>query len=103
MVWGVTKIFKNEFNLCCKGADPRIYENSIFTAYVPEKNKIITPCPYACFPLPKFTELTFKNVFGPSPKIQYPSPAPNQVFALRNRTARWENWPPAANTYDNNS
>ena len=24
--------------------DPRIYENSIFPAYVPEKNKIITPC-----------------------------------------------------------
>jgi len=36
------EIVKNEFNLCCKGDDPRIYENSIFPAY--EKNKIITPC-----------------------------------------------------------
>ncbi len=25
------------------GGEPRIYENSIFPAYVPEKNKIITP------------------------------------------------------------
>ena len=33
------KIVKNEFNLCCKGGDPRIYENSIFLAYVPEKIK----------------------------------------------------------------
>jgi len=40
----IEKIVKNEFNLCCKGGDPRIYENSIFPAYVPEKNKIITPC-----------------------------------------------------------
>jgi hypothetical protein len=32
------KVFENEFNLCCKGCDPRIYENSIFLAYVPEKN-----------------------------------------------------------------
>ena len=26
-----------------QGKDPRIFENSIFPAYVPEKNKIITP------------------------------------------------------------
>ena len=39
----VKKIVLNEFNLCCKGGYPRIYENSIFPAYVPEKNKIITP------------------------------------------------------------
>ena len=38
------KIVKNEFNLCCKRGDPMIYENSIFPAYVLEKNKIITPC-----------------------------------------------------------
>jgi hypothetical protein len=38
---GVQKIVENEFNLSCKGADPRIYENSIFPAYVPEKNKKI--------------------------------------------------------------
>ena len=37
------KIVRIEFNLCCKGGDPMIYENSIFPAYVPEKNKIITP------------------------------------------------------------
>ena len=39
----VSKIIKvkNEFNLSC---DPRIYENSLFQAYVLEKNKIITPC-----------------------------------------------------------
>ena len=37
------KIVKNEFNLCCKGGDPRIYENSIFLAYVPEKNKNNNP------------------------------------------------------------
>ncbi len=43
MVGGVKKIVENEFYLCCKGGDPRIYENSIFQAYVPEKNKIITP------------------------------------------------------------
>ena len=43
MVGGVKKIVKSEFNLCCKGVDPRIYENSIFPACVPEKNKIITP------------------------------------------------------------
>ena len=35
------KIVKNEFNLCYKGGDP--YENPIFPAYVPEKNKITTP------------------------------------------------------------
>jgi len=40
---GSTKIVLNEFNFCCKGDDPRIYENSIFPAYVPQKNKIITP------------------------------------------------------------
>jgi hypothetical protein len=40
------KIVKNEFDLCCKGGDPRIYENSIFSAYVPEKNKIITQWTY---------------------------------------------------------
>ena len=33
------KIVKNEFNLCCKEGDTRIYENSIFPAYVPEKIK----------------------------------------------------------------
>ena len=43
MVGGSQKIDKNEFYLCCKRGDPRIYENSIFPAYVPEKNKIITP------------------------------------------------------------
>jgi hypothetical protein len=43
MAGGVKKIVKNEFNLCCKGGDPRIYESSIFPAYAPEKNKIITP------------------------------------------------------------
>jgi hypothetical protein len=40
---GSKKIARNEFNLCCKGSDPGIYKNSIFPAYVPEKNKIITP------------------------------------------------------------
>jgi len=39
----IKKIVKNELNLCCKGGDPRIYENSIFPAYIPEKNKIKTP------------------------------------------------------------
>ena len=43
MVGGGKKIVKNKFNLCCKGGDHRINENSIFPAYVPEKNKIITP------------------------------------------------------------
>jgi hypothetical protein len=33
------KIVRNKFNLCCKGDDPRFYENSIFPAYVPEKIK----------------------------------------------------------------
>jgi len=41
--WRGQKIVKNEFNLCCKGGDHRIYENSIFPVYVPEKIKIITP------------------------------------------------------------
>jgi hypothetical protein len=36
---GGQKIVKKEFNLCCKVDDPRIYENSIFPAYVPEKIK----------------------------------------------------------------
>ena len=36
---GQKKSVKNEFNLYCKGGDPRIYENSIFPAYLPEKNK----------------------------------------------------------------
>jgi len=40
---GGKKNVKKEFNLCCKGDDPRVYENSIFSAFVPEKNKIITP------------------------------------------------------------
>ncbi len=40
---GSKKIVKNKFNMCCKGGNPRIYENLIFPAYVPEKNKIITP------------------------------------------------------------
>jgi len=40
MVGGSKKIVKNEFN----GGDPRIYDSSIFLSYVPEKNKIITPC-----------------------------------------------------------
>ena len=39
MVEGVKKIVKNEFNLCCEGGDPKIYENSIFPVYVPEKIK----------------------------------------------------------------
>jgi hypothetical protein len=39
---GAQKIVRTKFNLCCKGGDPKIYENSIFPAYVPEKNKIIT-------------------------------------------------------------
>jgi hypothetical protein len=37
MVRGSKKIVTNEFNLCCKGNDPRINDNSIFPAYVPEK------------------------------------------------------------------
>ena len=41
---GVKIIFRNEFNLCCNGSYPRVYENLIFPAYVPEKNKIIAPC-----------------------------------------------------------
>ena len=45
MIGGVKKIVKNEFNLFCKGGDPRINENSIFPANVPEK-KIITPWIY---------------------------------------------------------
>jgi len=40
---GVKKIVKSEFNLCCKRNGPRIYDNPIFPAYVPEKNKILTP------------------------------------------------------------
>ncbi len=32
MVGGSKKIVRNEFNLCCKGGDPRIYDNSIFPA-----------------------------------------------------------------------
>jgi len=40
---GGKKIVKNEFSLCCEGGDPRIYKNSIFPAYVPKKNKLITP------------------------------------------------------------
>jgi len=39
----VKKIVRTKFNLCCKGGDPKIYKNSIFPAYVTEKNKIITP------------------------------------------------------------
>jgi hypothetical protein len=31
------KNVKNEMDLCCKGGNPRIYENSIFPVYVPEK------------------------------------------------------------------
>ncbi len=38
------KIVKNEFNLCCKGVDPRINENSIYSVYVPKKK---TPCKIA--------------------------------------------------------
>ena len=44
MLKKLSKIVKNELNLCCKGGDPRNYGNSVFPAYVPEKNKIITPC-----------------------------------------------------------
>ena len=33
-------------NFVCVVSDPRIYENSIFPAYFPEKNKIITPWQY---------------------------------------------------------
>ena len=43
MEGGSKKIVQNEFSLCWKGGDPRIYENSIFPAYIAEKNKIITP------------------------------------------------------------
>jgi len=45
----------------CKGGDPKIYENSIFPAYVPEKNKIITPC--VNFKIIKFHLLSFQNIF----------------------------------------
>jgi len=45
MIWS-KKNFKNEINLCCKECDLKIYENSIFSAYVPEKNKIITQWTY---------------------------------------------------------
>ena len=41
---GVENKLKTNFDLCCKGDDSRIYEDSIFPAYVSEKNKIITPC-----------------------------------------------------------
>ena len=34
---GLKKIVRNEFNLCCKGGDPKIYDNSIFPAYVLKK------------------------------------------------------------------
>jgi len=37
---GQKRLLKTNFNLCCKGDYPRIHENSIFPAYVPEKNKI---------------------------------------------------------------
>jgi hypothetical protein len=46
MVGGSKKLL--ETNLICvvRRVLPRIYENSIFPAYVPEKNKIITPWTY---------------------------------------------------------
>jgi len=37
------KLLKTNLISVVKGV-PRINENSIFPAYVPEKNKIITPC-----------------------------------------------------------
>ena len=40
---GVKKTVENKFNLSWMWGDSRIFENSIFPAYVPEKNKIITP------------------------------------------------------------
>jgi hypothetical protein len=39
------KLLKTSLICVVRGDDPRIYENSIFPAYVPEKNKIITPLP----------------------------------------------------------
>ncbi len=33
----------NKCDLCCKGSDPSINENSNFLAHIPEKNKITTP------------------------------------------------------------
>jgi hypothetical protein len=40
------KILKTNLICVVRGGYPRIYENSIFPAYVPEKNKIITPWIY---------------------------------------------------------
>jgi len=37
------KIVEKKLNLYCIGGEARIYENSIFPAYVPEKNKKRTP------------------------------------------------------------
>ena len=36
---GQKKTVENEFNLRLKGYDPRICENSIFPAYVPDEKK----------------------------------------------------------------
>jgi len=43
MVGGSKKIVENKFNSSWVWGDPRIFENPIFPAYVPEKNIIITP------------------------------------------------------------
>jgi len=43
MVGGAKKIVEKNFSLYCIGGEIRIYENSIFPAYVPEKNKKRTP------------------------------------------------------------
>jgi len=39
---GVKKNCLKKIEFVLYGRDPSIYENSIFPAYVPEKNKIIT-------------------------------------------------------------
>ena len=39
-----SKLLKINLIRAGSGGDPRIFENSFFPAYVPEKNKIITPC-----------------------------------------------------------
>jgi hypothetical protein len=47
--WGCKLIKKSKY-------DHKIYENSIFPAYVPEKNKIITPWPI-------IKKIVFENAF----------------------------------------
>jgi hypothetical protein len=41
---GQKKLLKTNLICVVVGGDPMINENSIFPSYVPEKNKIITPC-----------------------------------------------------------